>query len=212
MLRCGLASRASQIRPLPPSISTATSTEFQMDQSNNARLLVIAIACAALVGCSSVQPVAYSGIDSSTYLQPNSKSDAARVPYRYATLADWRRYRKLIIDPVTVYRGPDNQFGTMHDADKTALASYMQSTFAEKMGKHFELANAAGPGTLRLKLQSRARRPARRSSRPFHDSISRAASITVSRPSAAATARSPARSPMRSRSTILPPTAFCMPT
>jgi hypothetical protein len=123
-----------------------------MHQSNNTRLLVIAIACAALVGCSSVQPVAYSGIDSSTYLQPNSKSDAARVPYRYATLADWHRYRKLIIDPVTVYRGPDNQFGTMHDSDKTALASYMQSTFAEKLAKHFELANAAGPGTLRLKL------------------------------------------------------------
>jgi uncharacterized lipoprotein YmbA len=123
-----------------------------MDKSNHTRLLVIAIACAALVGCSSVQPVAYSGIDSSSYLQPNSQRDAARIPYRYATLADWRRYRKLIIDPVIVYRGPDNQFGTMHDADKTTLASYMQTTFAQKLGKHFELSNTAAPDTLRLKL------------------------------------------------------------
>ena len=123
-----------------------------MDKSNHTRLLVIAIACAALIGCSSVQPVAYSGIDSSSYLQPNSQRDAARIPYRYATLADWRRYRKLIIDPVIVYRGPDNQFGRMHDADKTTLASYMQTTFAQKLGKHFELANTAAPDTLRLKL------------------------------------------------------------
>ncbi|MGF6778455.1 DUF3313 domain-containing protein [Paraburkholderia sp. GAS334] len=123
-----------------------------MKKSDNVRLLVIAIACAALAGCASEQPVAYSGIASSAYLKPNSRGDAARVPYRYTTQADWYGYRKLIIDPVTVYRGADNQFGEMHDADKTTLAKYMQSTFAEKLGKRFEMANAAGPDTLRLKL------------------------------------------------------------
>ncbi|GLQ93611.1 lipoprotein [Dyella acidisoli] len=97
-----------------------------------------------------MKPVPYSGIASASYLSPDTHN--SRVPYRYDTPANWRSYTKIILDPVTVYQGADNQFGTMRDDDRNALASYMQSTFTEKLGTRFQLVNEPGPGTLQVKL------------------------------------------------------------
>jgi hypothetical protein len=123
-----------------------------MVKTINSRHLLLTVICAALVGCTTVKPVAYSGIESSSYLKPDPQDETGRVPYRFSTQVDWRQYRRLIIDPVVVYRGADNQFGDMTDADKASLASYMQTKFAEKLGARFELANNPGPDTLRVKL------------------------------------------------------------
>ncbi|TKC81309.1 DUF3313 domain-containing protein [Trinickia terrae] len=123
-----------------------------MLKTDNARQFLIAAACVALVGCSSVQPVPYSGIESASLLKPNSQDDARRVPYRYEAPAAWQTYRKLIVDPVVIYRGTDNQFGDMREADKAELAGYMQSRFSEKLGRRFEITGTPGPATLRLKL------------------------------------------------------------
>lgn len=119
---------------------------------NNAQRVLVVAACVVMAGCAGVQPVAYSGIDSSSYLKTNTRDTSGRIPYRYSTQVDWRNYTKVIVDPVTIYRGPDNQFGDMHDADKTALADYMKQTFTDKLGKRFTVANAAGPNTMRVKL------------------------------------------------------------
>jgi hypothetical protein len=123
-----------------------------MYKSMKARHLLIAAICTALIGCTSVKPVAYSGIASSSYLKPDPQDESGRVPYRFSTQVEWRKYGRLIVDPVVVYRGADNQFGDMQDKDRTALASYMQTKFAEKLQTRFELANDPGPSTLRLKL------------------------------------------------------------
>lgn len=123
-----------------------------MVKSVKAQHLLIAAFCTALIGCSSVQPVAYSGIASAPYLKPNTQNDSGRVPYRFAPQTEWQKYTKLIIDPVAVYQGADNQFGDMSGEDKAALASYMQTKFAEKLQTRFQLANEAAPNTLRLKL------------------------------------------------------------
>jgi len=113
---------------------------------------LLALACASLANCASVQPVAYSGVASSSSLKPNPQDESGRVPYRYSAEADWRNYRRLVIDPVMVYRGADNQFGDMSEGDRANLASYMQAEFSEKLRSRFELANDSGPSTLRLKL------------------------------------------------------------
>ena len=102
-----------------------------MNTSHKARHLLIATTCAALAGCASVQPVAYSGIASSSYMKPNLQDASGRMPYSYATHVDWRKYRRIQIDPVAVYRGADSQFGDMSETDRAALAGYMQAKFAE---------------------------------------------------------------------------------
>ncbi len=110
---------------------------------------------AILAGCASEKPVAYSGIVSAPYLRTNLGDDRGRIPYAYSTQPNWRAYTKVVIDPVQIYSGADNQFGDIKEADKAELANYMQKTFTERLGKRFEVANPAGqagPGTLRVKL------------------------------------------------------------
>lgn len=123
-----------------------------MHSSHKMRHLLITLSGAGLAACASVQPVAYSGLASSAELKPNPQNQSGRVPYRYSTQVDWRNYRRLIIDPVTVYRGADNQFGGMSEDNKAKLASYMQAEFAKTLQPRFALADVAGPDTLRLKL------------------------------------------------------------
>ncbi|MBN3730717.1 DUF3313 domain-containing protein [Burkholderia sp. AU31624] len=114
--------------------------------------LLNAALCVVLAGCAGVQPARYSSIESSPYLRSDPQDKSGRVPYRYALPADWHTYRKLILDPVAIYRGTDHQFGDLSDQDKTTLAAYMGDTFAKKLSKRFELTNTPGPGTLRVKL------------------------------------------------------------
>lgn len=121
-----------------------------MKKSINGRPLLAAAVCVAMAGCASVKPVPYSGIASSSHLSPDSHN--SRVPYRYDAQVNWSSYQKIMLEPVTVYQGVDNQFGSMRDEDKSALASYMQGKFAEKLGTRFALVNEAGPGTLQIRL------------------------------------------------------------
>jgi hypothetical protein len=118
----------------------------------NKRLLLCAALCGALVACGSPEPVAYSGIASSSRMAANTQDDSRRVPYRYSTPVDWQTYGKVIVEPVAIYRGKDNQFGDMDDADKAALANYMYIQFAEKLRNRFALATEPAPDTLRVKL------------------------------------------------------------
>ena len=113
------------------------------------------IVCAALValsGCASEKPVAYSGIASASYLRTNLDDPSGRIPYAYSIQSDWRAYSKVIVEPVQIYAGADNQFGDMKQEDKLDLANYMQRSFADRLAKKFEIADRAGPGTLRIKL------------------------------------------------------------
>jgi hypothetical protein len=123
-----------------------------MSISITANRLLIAALCASLAACGSPQPVAYSGIASSSQLVPNKQDDSAHIPYRYSTQVDWRAYSRILIDPVVIYQGMDNQFGDMSAADKTELARYMQSQFSEKLRGRFAVATDPAPDTLRLKL------------------------------------------------------------
>ncbi|WP_018610204.1 DUF3313 domain-containing protein [Uliginosibacterium gangwonense] len=116
------------------------------------RQLSVIILLASLVGCASVQPTAYSELSSSAQMAPNPNGTSDRKPYRYTTQFDHQKYKSIIIDPVTIYHGADHQFADMDEVDKIELAQYMQSTFADTLGKRFELVRTPRPDTLRLKL------------------------------------------------------------
>jgi hypothetical protein len=117
----------------------------------NITAAVIAIT-SVVAGCTTADPTVYSGLASASQLRPNIEDSTGRVPYRYKSNVVWRQYNKIIVDPVTVYSGPDNQFVKMADKDKSVLARYMQDQFAERLRTRFALVNNPGPGTLRLHL------------------------------------------------------------
>jgi hypothetical protein len=120
--------------------------------SQMGRRLAVLTLGAALTGCASVTPIAYSEVASSSYLAPNPSDPSGRIPYRYSTSVDWRAYNKIMIEPVVIYRGPDQQFGDMSEADKASLANYMRTRFAKELGNRFALASQRGPNTLRVRL------------------------------------------------------------
>ncbi|MFP4830491.1 MULTISPECIES: DUF3313 domain-containing protein [Paraburkholderia] len=112
-------------------------------------------ACVVLLmlsACAGVQPVAYNSLASSSQLKENRDHDAAQTPFRYAAPVLWSRYSQVIVDPVAVYQGADNQFGDLSDSDKDVLAAYMHKTFADTLSKRFDLATQPSPATLRVKL------------------------------------------------------------
>jgi hypothetical protein len=123
-----------------------------MSKPRSTSLFFASAAALVLTACAGVQPVAYSGIPSASQLKQNRDDDSTKVPYRYAAPVVWSRYSQVIVDPVVIYRGGDNQFGDMNDDDKTVLANYMDKTFASKLSKRFEVATQPSPATLRVKL------------------------------------------------------------
>lgn len=123
-----------------------------MLQRSQAQGLAIPVLCAVLMGCANVTPMPYAEVASSSHLAPNPSDSTGRVPFRYATDVDWRSYSKAILEPVVIYRGADQQFGEMSEADKASLARTMQTRFAEKLGSRFTLVGQRGPNTLRVRL------------------------------------------------------------
>lgn len=116
------------------------------------RLLGTLALATTVLGCASVKPVPYNELASAPSLTPNQGDDAATIAYRYAPPVNWRAYDKLIIDPVAIYRAPDNQFGDLPESDKASLAAFMQEQFTQKLAPRFQITTVAGPKTLRLKL------------------------------------------------------------
>ena len=115
------------------------------------RLAILAL-CMTLAGCAGVTPIPYSAVASSPYLVPNPSDASGHIPYHYATGVDWRTYNKVIVEPVVIYRGPDQQFADMSEEDKASLASYMQTRFTQELGRRFTLVNQRGPNTVRVRL------------------------------------------------------------
>ena len=83
-----------------------------------------------LCSCASTRPLPYSQLPSSSYLRPHDGSRGDRMPYAYQGDANWNRYRAAIVEPVSIYRGPDAQFEDVPEQDKRMLADYMQQEFS----------------------------------------------------------------------------------
>ncbi len=114
--------------------------------------LALAALSVILSACASITPVAYSGLESSSYLAPNPGDSDGRMPYRYASAVDWRSYSSVILEPVVIYGGADQQFDGVSDEDKQALANYMRDTFTAALRPRFAFVGEPTPNTLRIRL------------------------------------------------------------
>ena len=85
-------------------------------------------------------------------MQVNNLDRDGQVPYEYKSDINWSRYTAFIVDPVVIYRGTDNQFEDISDADRKYLAGYMQTQFTEKLMTRLKNSRTPGDDTLRIKL------------------------------------------------------------
>lgn len=112
----------------------------------------VLFAGSALTACTTADPTVYAGLASAPHLQPDTQDRTGRIPYRYSSNIDWRQYDKVIVDPVSIYRGQDNQFVKISEQDKVVLASYMQAQFTQRLRTRFAVVGAPAAGTLRVHL------------------------------------------------------------
>lgn len=110
------------------------------------------LAVGLLAGCATTaHPVIYHGLDSASQLAPNTQDKKGHIPYLYTSVnSDWSRYTSVMLDPVAVYAGADEQFGKLPEKDRKALAGYMQAQFAQALGLKYSLTSMPGAATLRV--------------------------------------------------------------
>jgi len=64
---------------------------------------------------------------------------------------DWRKYRKIILDPVTVWMsGKDSQLKDVSVEDRQRLAAMLWSKLDEQLRKDYQMTSQPGPDVLRI--------------------------------------------------------------
>ncbi|NHF65363.1 DUF3313 domain-containing protein [Xanthomonas hortorum] len=133
-----------------------------MSHSFSVRCCALVMVGVTLIGCASTRPMPYSQLPSASYLRPHDGSRGDRMPYSYKSEVDWTRYRAALIEPVSIYRGPDAQFEDVAEQDKRMLADYMQQEFGNAIGQRWQRATTAERGSLRVRITLTGAKPSKR--------------------------------------------------
>ena len=125
----------------------------QSGRTTASRTAMVGAAVALLGACASQEPPQLSGLEGTS--GPSMAMEKGEVAGRTALVwrapnADMRRYTRVIIDPVDVYRGADADYGGADVQQQQQLADYMRGEFSRAIGRW--AAVAPGPGVARLKL------------------------------------------------------------
>lgn len=65
--------------------------------------------------------------------------------------ADFKKYDKIIIDPIAIYAAKDSDLHDMSKKDLEALASYLDAALRRELNKEYTIVTESGPGVLRLR-------------------------------------------------------------
>ncbi|MGA4650049.1 DUF3313 domain-containing protein [Citrobacter portucalensis] len=115
-------------------------------------LLTITILSSMMVGCTGYKSVHYTDIDSSSRLKKHEGENADHLLYTWYSGTDWKKYTSIIVEPVQVYYGDDNEFNGMEQSDRQKLAAYMQVHFKKALALQFNEVTMPAANTLRIKL------------------------------------------------------------
>ena len=66
--------------------------------------------------------------------------------------ADWKKYKKIQLDPVTVWLGPNSKMKEVKAEDRQRLANLLWSKIDEQMRKDYEMVSQAGPDVIHLQV------------------------------------------------------------
>jgi hypothetical protein len=76
--------------------------------------------------------------------------------------ARWTSYRKVLLEPVTLWRSGRRSLASVPEKDLLRLVSYFQATVRKRLGDGFALVDRPGAGVMRIRLaitQARASDP-----------------------------------------------------
>ncbi len=126
--------------------------------------LTLAVAVVWLGGCASTkQPATWAPLgktvkgtgflgDLYPQMQEGKKGGFLRV-YRTPTFRDptaFARYKKILLDPVQLYAGPDSKLPSLPEEERQKIAQALYSKLYDQLSKDYGMVTQPGPQTLRM--------------------------------------------------------------
>ena len=120
-------------------------------------ILVVVSGCAATQGAKSVEKSGFLGDHS--LMKEGERSTIKEGPEDQALFiyknpaADWRKYKKIQLDPVTVWMSQkDSQLKDVPVEDRQRLATLLWSKLDEQLRKDYQMTSQAGPDVMRIQI------------------------------------------------------------
>ena len=114
------------------------------------------VLCLALTFSSCAQSKQARKVEASGFLKDYSmlkKGEGDEALLRYINPeADFSKYRKIILEPVTVWRGSKSGLAKMDVEDVQKLVDYLHSKVNEELEKDFTLVDRPGGDTMRIRI------------------------------------------------------------
>src|SRR5687768_12801173 len=111
---------------------------------------MLASALILLGACASGTPQTGTELTRGTGVQPSADvAGRAGLAYR-APHVNLRKYSRVLVEPVQIYRGADAEFGGATEQQKQAMADFMRQEAIRTLGPR--VATTPGPDVARLRL------------------------------------------------------------
>lgn len=83
-------------------------------------------------------------------LHEGGKHQAAQI--YVAPGIDWKQYDKILVDPVTIWRGTESRSRGLSHGQAQQLADYFRQLIVNELSKHWQIVPAPGKDTLRVSV------------------------------------------------------------
>ena len=113
-------------------------------------LAVLLGGCASTLQARKVQPSGFLD-DYRPLLQDKDSEEGALKVYRNPAV-DWRAYRKILLEPVTVWGGFSSTLGKEQREDLQRLADSFYDALSRKLSMDYDLAEKPTPGAMRIRV------------------------------------------------------------
>lgn len=131
------------------------SESLRRTMMTGARLVVGTALLALVAGCATYQArsVQKSGfLGDYSQLRPGKDGEAQLVYFN--PRADFRRYRKILLDPVAIAasRAKESAFVAMDKKEQQVMVNYVDAMVRAKLGKSYLFVTKPGPDVMRLRI------------------------------------------------------------
>jgi len=83
-------------------------------------------------------------------LMKKTKGDIAQLLY-INPKADWKKYDKVMVDPVTIWRVPGSKMADIPEDQLQQVGAFFHDTLTAELAKEFTIVTTPQPGTLRIR-------------------------------------------------------------
>ncbi|HBP87154.1 MAG TPA: DUF3313 domain-containing protein [Nitrospirales bacterium] len=119
---------------------------------SHVKIGLVLMCVVGLFGCASTQQtrsVEQSGFLGDYSMLKEGEKDETLLIYKNPD-ADWKKYTKVILDPVTIWIGQDSQLNDVEPEDRQRLADLFYVKLHEELKKDYEMVKSPGPDVMHM--------------------------------------------------------------